>query len=145
MEGRVNWLRAVLSERYVVANYSMLPTLGPGERLLISRLAFRLRAPTRGELVLFEHPERPGIRSIKRLIGLPGEQIELNSGVLLIDGWEVTEPYRHTSGPNDERHRWRPGREEYLVLGDNRALSRDSRHFGPVPRKLLRGPAWARY
>jgi signal peptidase I len=139
------WLRALASRRYVVSGDSMLPTLRPGDRLLVNSLLHRWRDYTRGEIVVLRDPEQPRLESAKRLIGLPGERVTLVDGQLSVEGRRVAEPYLQQPGQSPERYDWLLRSDEYLVMGDNRVSSRDSRHFGPVPARLLIGPAWYRY
>ena len=143
--GALVWRLSRLAVRFRVTNYSMLPTLSPGDRVLVDELAYRWRAPRRGEIVVFKNPERAGAEGIKRVVGLPGERIVLRAGELYVDGRPQAEPYLDGSSSDCQTHEWLLGEDEYLLLGDNRAASRDSRHFGPVRRGLLRGPALYRY
>lgn len=130
--------------RFVVANRSMLPTLLPGDRLLVDQYAYRLGHPRRGDLALFRHPDRPGRTLIKRLVGLSGEQVSLGDR-LVIDGQAIPEPYLLPSSRRSAPTNWRLGPNQYVMLGDNRAESRDSRHFGAVEAGQLVGRAWYRY
>lgn len=123
---------------------SMEPALSDGSWVVVSRRAFRPpRKPGRFDIVRFEDPSRPGHWSVKRVVGLPGEEVSLEDGQLLVDGRRVTEPYidpAHTlNRPGNGRHVWFPRAGEYVVLGDNRVASSDSRKFGPVPVSGLRG------
>jgi signal peptidase I len=145
MTAALIWLQAMVSTRHVVSGDSMLPTLRPGDRLLVTGLLHRWRGPRRGEIVLLRDPQQPRLESAKRLIGLPGERVTLVDGQLSIDGRRVAEPYLEPLRQPPERYDWLLRPDEYLVLGDNRARSRDSRHFGPVPARLLIGAAWYRY
>lgn len=131
-------------DRFVVANRSMLPTLRPGDRLLIDRLVFRVGRLSRGDLVLFRHPRESERLLIKRVIGLPAEHVALDGG-LRIDGSPMPEPYLLDDGLPTPPAEWLLGQDEYLLLGDNRGESRDGRHFGPVHSDALVGRAWFRY
>lgn len=110
-------LAFLFARRITVRGDSMLPTLLPGERLLVDRLAYRRDSLRRGDIVFVAHPHRPGLRLVKRLVGLPGDEID---GVTL-------------------------GRGEYHVEGDNALRSTDSREFGPVRRADMLGRVWVRY
>jgi signal peptidase I len=122
----------------------MLPTLRPDQRLLVNRICLCWRSPRRGELVLFRVPVQPAQIAIKRVVGLPGEQVSLWEGALSVDGQLVPEPY--VANPDCVGgFAWRLGPREYFLLGDNRRESTDSRDFGPVPARLLLGIAWYRY
>ena len=139
------WLRMVRSERFLVAGTSMLPGLRPGDRLLVDRATYRRRGPARGEIVVFQHPARPSRKAVKRVVGLPGEEVLVQRERLVVAGTPWPEPYIATSGASTGTFEWLLGGDEYLLLGDNRAESDDSRLFGPVPGTLLHGPAWYRY
>jgi signal peptidase I len=141
--------------RVAVVGQSMEPALKDGDHLLVSRLAYRLARPRRGEIV-FLRPPAGGADSpecIKRLVGLPNERVRIESGVVAIDDHPLSEPYRQTRPAPAEMpapstnpgHEWTLGPDEYVVLGDNRALSTDSRAFGPVRRGEVAGRAWYRY
>jgi signal peptidase I len=134
----------VLSERYVVRGDSMRPSLRPGQRLLVRRTGL---AWSRGQVVVVRDPREPATRFMKRLVGLPGEEVRLLDGVLLVDGEVLEEPYLgglpSSLGPGDRA--WALGEDEYLVLGDNRSRSTDSRGFGPVAAELIAGRVWFRY
>jgi len=99
----------------------MLPTLSPGEYVLFDRLAYRRRAPRRGEIVLAEEPGTSGRRVVKRVAGGPGESVSL-------DGRE-----------------WDLGEDEYLLVGDDLAASRDGRDWGPVGRRAILARGWLVY
>lgn len=134
-------LRMLLAVPVVVAGDSMRPTLRPGDRLWVDRLTLRWRQPRRGELVVGLPRSRPDLWIVKRIVGLPGERVELHHDRVFIDGISLAEPY--LAGPTAliGRFTWHIGPAEYLLLGDNRAESDDSRLYGPFPRARLRGPA----
>jgi signal peptidase I len=76
---------------------------------------------------------------MKRIVGLPGEEVALRSGELIVDGESVKDAYAYCLDPDTDNHEWWPRGDEYVVLGDNRAASTDSRRFGPVKRVSFRG------
>ena len=124
----------------------MRPAFAPGERLLVSTNAYRKVRPSRGDVVVFKDPREPARRSLKRVIGLPEEEVRLSDGMLYIDGEHHFEPYLGglpaTVGLG---HRsWSLRRDEYFVMGDNRAHSTDRRLQGPLEAELLVGKAWFR-
>ena len=135
----------IRSRRIRVAGHSMEPTLIENDLLLVSRRFPDRGRPARGDIVLFHDPLM-GVDDIKRVCGLPGELVELVGGALIIDGASLNEPYasaRASGGTN--RAAWSLSEDEYIVLGDNRDDSRDSRAFGPVHRSVIVGRAWRRY
>ena len=130
----------MLSSQLVrIRGASMEPTLPDGSWVVVNRRAFRgSRRPERFDIVRLEHPSERGLWIVKRVVGLPGEEVRLEGGRLFVDGEVVAEDYlgdADTSGI----HEWWPRDDEYVVLGDNREASTDSRRYGPVSEKLLRG------
>ena len=120
-----------------VRGESMAPTLGDGQWTVVSRRAYFRRRPSRFDVVRFVDPRRPGSWSVKRIVGLPSEQVELRGGVLAIGGLAMEDPY---ADPGDASERlWAPGPDEYVVLGDNRTRSTDSRHYGPITFSAITG------
>jgi signal peptidase I len=128
---------------YLIAEDSMLPTLRDGEILLVDTSAYNRDAVARGDIVVFDHPKVPEHSMVKRVIGLPSEQVRvLNAGVE-VDGRTIEEPYL---GPNGHRaslwtayDRVTLDQGAVYVLGDNRRDSEDSRNFGPIPIADLHG------
>ncbi len=152
-------LHLLASMRVAIVGQSMQPTLRDGDQLLVSRLAYRLGRPRRGEIVLVRagaggahNPE-----SIKRIVGLPHEHVQVIAGEVRLDGRPLPEPYLPTPASEAERAMlaaalavtpscdWQLGADEYIVLGDNRVRSTDSRTYGPVGRRSIVGRAWYRY
>jgi signal peptidase I len=119
----------------------MEPVLAAGEYVLVSRLAYVLGRPARGDLVVLRHPRQPDVTLIKRVVALPGDRVRIEGGAVLVNG----EPLRDGVGPSasaEEPREWHLGPEEYFVLGHREASSLDSRRFGPVPRDCLVGRPW---
>jgi len=114
-------LAFVTARRVVVRGRSMEPALLPGERVLFDRLAYREAPPRRGDVVLAQHPERPGLRIVKRVVGVPGDTVELDGGSR------------------------RLGDGEWLLLGDAPEASTDGRDFGPVGREAILARGWLVY
>ncbi len=115
---------------------AMAPTLADGDRVSVTRTVEPLK---RGDLVVFEHPRDPSKTFLKRIVGLPGEQIEITDQGVTIDGRPLDEPYALAA--NRSTNHWGPTRiqdGEYFVLGDNRRNSSDSRHWGTVRRDLIK-------
>lgn len=142
-----------VAQPVVVEGTSMVPQLHNGERLLVNKLvyynieSFSWGHIERGDVVVFWYPKEPNKSFVKRIIGLPGETVEVRSGVVFINGTQLNEPYldvehnqqlpNYTPKVVDEHH--------YFVMGDNRDNSSDSRVWGLVPEKYIYGKAFFRY
>ena len=124
----------------------MAPSFQPGDLLIVSRRAYRERPPTRGDLVIVRDAEADGQRYLKRIVGLPSEEVRLEEGMLFIDGAPLVEPYLGglPASPGLAAGEWQLGAQDYFVMGDSRAHSTDSREFGPVSLQQIFGKAWVR-
>lgn len=120
----------------VVSGGSMRPTLAPGERVLVYRLASEF---TRGDLVVLKNPDAPEDLLVKRVLGLPREQVAARAGRLIVGDYLVEEPYVLAGTSVGDLAPSRVPEDHYFVLGDNRAESVDSRAFGAVDRRLVVG------
>ena len=127
---------------YRVRGRSMFPSICEGDTLLVNTSAAKA-GRSRGEIVVYRNPGANPAHSLKRIIGLPGEEIRMRDGMLFIDGEHHVEPYLRglpaAVGLGDRS--WRVGAGEYFVMGDNRAYSTDSRHHGPVGANTIVGRA----
>jgi signal peptidase I len=133
-----------LAQATRVYGSSMEPNLHTDQRLVVEKVSYRLHLPKRGDIVVLRIPERGPELLIKRVIALPGEQVEVREGQVYIDGAPLDEPYitqptRGQYGPVEV-----PA-DAVFVMGDNRGASNDSRAFGPVPIGRLVGRAWVSY
>lgn len=154
-------VRPFVAEPMRVPSRSMAPTLQPEDRMLTNKLAYDLTTPDRGDLVVFRSVEKgKKERLVKRVVGLPGDVVHVDRGVLEVNGEPLVEPYVARKGqagdarPNGAR-KAPPGVNDFgpmfvpedhvFVMGDNRAHSHDSRYFGPVPRENLIGEASLRF
>ncbi len=135
------------SRPYVIRGASMTPSLSPRDRVLVDMSAYGEVMPGRGDIVVFSSPRADGRHDIKRLVGLPGERVVMAEGMLYVDGRQRAEPYLGglPSSVGMGESAWDLGGGEYLVLGDNRAHSTDSRDFGPIEAGRIVGRAWLRY
>lgn len=134
-------LRAVMQSTRVIS-HSMDPTLKEGQYLLVNKLAYKIGEPVRGDIAVFRSPEDPDTILIKRVIGLPGEEIVVSGTSVYVGGRYLSESY---VAQGESASTWGPfvlGPDEYLMLGDNRTNSNDSRFFGPVLRGAIIGKAW---
>lgn len=127
-----------------VEGTSMMPSLEDQERVFINKFLYRFRlgAVERGDTVVFWFPGDPSKSYIKRIIGLPGDRVEVRSGVVVVNGKELVEPYV----PAEYRDQLSVGpvvvpADHFYVLGDHRSSSNDSRNWGPVPRAAIYGKA----
>ncbi len=144
-------IRYFLIQPFFVRGASMEPTFDDGQYLVIDQLSYRFRAPARGEVIVFRYPNRPSQFFIKRVIGLPGETIQIEEGQVVIQNAQ------HAGGvilneasylPADVRTGGQMtvklANDEYFVLGDNRAASSDSRSWGSLKRDAIVGRVWVR-
>ena len=133
-------IQAVVQSSIVVFG-SMEPNLHSGQRLLISKVVYKFHEPERGDIIVFPNPNNPDEDYIKRIIGLPGETIEIKGGVVYINGSKLDEPYIKDppSRPFPEQE---IPEDSYFVLGDNRNNSTDSRTGWTVPLESIIGKAW---
>jgi signal peptidase I len=156
---------AQVAKPYRIPSASMEPALNcakPGfgcvgsynDRVIALRLAYDFEAPKRGQIVVFKTPAAAGACGandggsifVKRLIGLPGEQVSERDGFIYIDGRLLNEPYIQPQYRDHESGSWpRIASNHYFFLGDNRANSCDSRRWGTVPRDNLIGPVVLTY
>ena len=120
-----------LSARVRVENVSMKPTLEPGEFLLVNRVAYKLGEPQIGDIIVFHAPGVSDQDYIKRVIGLPGDEIRIEDGIVYVNDQPLYEPY--VADAPSYTGTWSIPEEEYFVLGDNRNNSSDSHLWGYVP------------
>ena len=132
-------IRQFLFQPCQVKMSSMFPTLKENEMILVNKLEYRLHQPKRGDIVVFHSPFAKE-SYVKRVIGLPGEEIEIRNGVVFINGEKVEESYLTT----ETRGNYGPVQislSEIFVMGDNRGNSMDSREFGPILLNSVIGKA----
>jgi len=128
-----------LSARVRVENVSMLPTLQPGEFLLVNRVAYKIGEPSIGDIVVFHAPGVSDLDYIKRVIGLPGDEVRISDGNVYVNDQPLYEPYISESPVYTGS--WVIEEGEYFVLGDNRNNSSDSHLWGFVPFSDIVGQA----
>lgn len=129
--------------RVRVENISMLPTLQPGEFILVNKLAYRLGDYHRGDIVIFHYPRDPHEDYIKRIMGLPGDVVSVSQGEVKVNGLALDEPY--ISAPPTYNGEWVVPEGQIFVLGDNRNQSSDSHSWGFVPDANVVGRALVVY
>lgn len=137
-----------------VEGTSMQPRLENDERIFVNKFKYTFDEIERGEIVVFWYPEDPTKSFIKRVIGLPGELIDMDPvGRITINGHLIEEPYLAPERNQAARAKWNQVRNDfkyvkphyYFVMGDNRDASNDSRSWGLVPEKYIYGKAMFRY
>jgi len=162
-------IRAFIVQAFKIPSGSMLETLQIGDHLLVTKFAYDVRLPSniwldttdgkvlaktgdpeRGDIVVFKFPEDETKDFIKRVIGLPGETIEIRNKVVYVDGQPIDEPYaqhtKFTRNPiRDDFGPFTVPQDEFFVMGDNREGSYDSRWWGPVKRQKIVGKALVIY
>ncbi len=137
-------VRNFLFENYRVVGRSMEPTLENDQFLVVNKLDYRLREPQRGDIIVFRDPRNEERKLIKRVIGLPGESIEIRDSQVLVDGQPLEETYvRSVPRYSQPLLQIPPG--YYYVLGDNRNNSSDSHSWGTLPESQIVGKAWVSY
>lgn len=143
-------IRYFLIQPFYVKGASMEPNFEDHEYLIIDELSYRLREPQRGDIVVFRYPYDPSQFFIKRIIGMPGERVEIRDGQVRIgnsahpNGFLLSEPYLASGVTTPGERIVALATNEYFVLGDNRRQSFDSKDFGPIPRRAIIGRAWLR-
>lgn len=135
--------------RTVIQNYridgiSMEPNFHNGQFLIINKLAYRLGEPARGDVIVFHYPRDPSRDFIKRVIGLPGDTVEVRNGQVVVNGEIIDEPYRPSPGTYDADPVTLPP-DQLFVMGDNRNNSSDSHIWGALPMENVIGKAVVSY
>jgi signal peptidase I len=148
-------IRAFLIQPFFVQGESMEPDFHDGDYLLVNQLSYHLHQPHRGDVIVFKAPPEPDTNYIKRIIGVPGDTVDLKDGHYIITnakhpgGEIVTEPYIEENTPTDpigDQTHWEVPKDQYFTSGDNRqpGKSLDSRAWGFVPKNFIKGSVWIR-
>ena len=127
----------------LVVGPSMEPTVESSQRLLINKVEYVIHAPQRGDIIVFQPPDKAQPDYIKRVIGLPGDTVEVRSGHVYVNGKILDEPYIKAA-PNYTFAVQKLAEDSYFVLGDNRNNSNDSHNGWTIPRESIVGKAWLR-
>lgn len=133
-----------LAQPRTVHGQSMEPNLHENQRVIVDLVTYRVRGPERGEIIVLSLPERSTDPLIKRVIGLPGDTVEIKAGSVYVSGTKLDEPYLNQTTTGNMPAQIVP-EGHVFVLGDNRCCSNDSRYFGMVPMENIVGRAWLRY
>ncbi len=136
--------RALVIQPFVVDGVSMEPNFHDKEALLVDKITYKFREPQKGEVTIFQAPQKPSEDYIKRIVATPGETVIITNGKVFINGYLLEEPYlsngtQTQTSENIFRKTLKPN--EYFVMGDNRSNSSDSREWGVVPKVNIIGRA----
>jgi len=141
-------IRYFLFQPFIVKGESMIPTFHSGDYLIVDEISYRLGNPVRGDVIVFKYPKDTSQKFIKRIIGLPGETVEVGDGKVSIykdnEGQILDEKYLPNQSGTIGTLKFTLGTDEYFVMGDNREFSYDSRAWGSVPAKNIIGKVFLR-
>jgi len=144
-------VRSFVIQPFFVKGSSMEPNFQDGNYLIVNEIGYRLEEPERGDVIVFHYPNDPSEYYIKRVIGLPGETVEIKDGKVKIfnkenpQGFLLDESkYLASSVVTTPSSSAELGADEYFVLGDNRGASSDSRRWGKLAKHYIVGKAWVR-
>ena len=140
-------IRVYIAQPFIVSGASMFPTFETGDYLIVDQLSYSFDDPVRGDVIIFRYPEDTTKFFIKRIIGLPGEIIEIEGTIVYIVGEDgkkhtLTEPY--ITLQREEFIEKKLANDEYFVMGDNRLASLDSRNWGPLKKEFIIGKSFLR-
>ncbi len=136
-------VRMFAIEPFVVSGSSMHPTFENADYLIVDKISYSLGTPNRDDVVIFKYPNDTKKYFIKRIIGLPGETVDIKGSDIFItnaehkEGFKLDQPFIKDPASNQTHVELK--NDEYFVMGDNRNASSDSRYWGPVKRNLLVG------
>jgi signal peptidase I len=169
LAGLIFVILQITVQNYQVEGSSMLPTLNPDDCVLANKftysridkskygdflpsidphqghLLFLFHPPRRGEIVIFEYPQDRSRHFVKRVIGVPGDEVRIQNGAVFVNKHEILEPYLDRSHSTSNHGPIIVGTGEYFVLGDNRLSSNDSRAWGTINNDHIIGKYWFEY
>jgi len=134
-----------IAQPFLVQGASMEPNFSSGDYLLIDEATYRFREPERGEVVVFKNPSDTSEFYIKRIVGLPGEEVIINGNKVSIDGESFEETYLPDGIFFEGQYIFQLDEDEFFVMGDNRLQSFDSRSWGPLAGDLITGVVRLRF
>ena len=142
-------IRWFIAQPFIVRGDSMVPTFHSGDYLIVDQLSYRFHEPERGDVIIMRYPKDESVYFIKRIIGLPGETVELQGTRVIIrkpgsEALTLTQPYLADVSHRPEYATYTLTDDQYFVMGDNRDASSDSRVWGPLPKKDVIGSAFVR-
>ena len=140
------FVRPFVMEAFWIPSGSMIPTLQINDRVLVNKFIYRFTEPERRDIIVFQSVESADQDLIKRVVGLPGDEIAVRNGKLFVNGEPQKEPYTNKKLPDVSFFAQRTVPKGHVfVMGDNRSNSQDSRVFGPLPKKNIEGEAFLRF
>jgi signal peptidase I len=143
-------IRVFIAQPFIVSGSSMYPTFENSQYLIVDELSYRLSSPERDDVIVFRYPRDTTKFFIKRIIGLPGETINISGDKITVinqahpDGFVLDQPFINPQGVSKDNLHFVVKSDEYFVMGDNREASSDSRFWGGVPKNLIVGRAFIR-
>ncbi len=138
-------IRFFLFQPFYIPSGSMEPTLQPKDRIIVNKFIYWVRKPQRGDIIVFKYPRDPSRDFIKRLVGLPGETIEIRDSVLFVNGKKVDQPFLPKGLRYGSYGPIKVPADNYFMMGDNRNNSEDSRVWGTLPKENIVGEAMVVY
>jgi signal peptidase I len=141
-------IRGLVVQAFKIPSGSMKPTLQIGDHILVSKFIYRFTEPKRGDVIVFKYPRDERKDFIKRVVGLPGERVEMRGTTVYINGEPLKEEYARYNGNITHRNNFGPVRVpdgHLFVMGDNRDNSKDSRYWGFLDIKKIKGKAFLIY
>lgn len=132
-------------QSFRVQGVSMEPSFHNKQYLLIDKLKYRFGSPGRGDVVVFHNPQSSGELYIKRVVGLPGEKVEIKGGNIYINGIELVEDPDFAAIPHSDDYSVTIPPKHYFVIGDNRSNTSGSHIFGPISEEDIVGRVWLCY
>lgn len=134
-----------IAQPFLVQGASMEPNFSSGDYLLVDEATYRFREPERGEVIVFRNPSNTSEFFIKRIVGLPGEEVVINDNDVAIDGEQIDEVYLRGVTNVEGQYIFQLDEDEFFVMGDNRPQSFDSRSWGPLGDGLIIGVVRLRF
>jgi len=138
------FIKYFLIQTFLVDGISMLPNYKDKDFVIVDKISYQIRNPKYGEVIVFKPELNNDVNYIKRIIGLPGDKVEIYSGKIFVNSTQVSEPYlkgnlTYYENNSDYYFSKTLNDDEYFVLGDNRNNSQDSRSIGPIPKENITG------
>lgn len=140
-------IRLFVIQPFIVDGQSMEPGFQNNDYLITEKVSLHFKQPERGEMVILRPPDNPGVNYLKRIIGVPGDTIDIKGGYVFVNDKKISEPYidgQKTVTPNNEELKITLKQNEFFAMGDNRNHSRDSREIGPIPKQNIVSHVWIR-